>query len=1387
MRIVLDMQGAQTKSRFRGIGRYTMSLAKAIVRNRGEHEIILALSGLFPDTIEPIRAAFDGLLPQENIRVWHAPGPVRECQPGNDWRREVAERIREAFLASHRPDIIHVFSFFEGFVDDAVTSISIFDTVTHVSVTLHDLIPLVHAERYLEINPRYKQYYMRKLGYLKRASLLLAVSDSSRREALEHLGFSENQVVTTYEAVDEHFRPLAITKEEEEKLRKKFGILKPFVLYAPGGFDVRKNVEGLIRAYAQLSTALRQRYQLVITGKISEGEKRKHLGIAKQHGLGTEDMVFTGYVSDEDLVRLYNLCEVFVFPSIHEGFGLPVLEAMACGAAVIGSNTTSIPEVIGRPDALFDPHSDQEIAKKLEQVLTDEDFRNELKRHGIRQAEKFSWDKSAKLAIVSFETLNAQKKSSSITINSFKRPKLAYISPLPPEKSGISDYSAELLPELARHYDIEVVVNQKDVTDTWIKNNLPVRSVEWFCRNASSYDRVLYHFGNSPFHSHMFGLLQQYPGVVVMHDFFLSSVLAYEEIVKAIPSIWMNALYGSHGYKAVKMRLLDAEYAKMHYPANLDVLQGALGIIVHSEFSKQLAEKWYGENVDWVVIPLLRVPAIDVNRVEARRKLNLNDDAFLVCSFGIIGPLKLNHRLLDAWLASSLSRDERCILVFVGQNHGGEYGAKLLETIQRSGCEKRIRITGWVDHATFRQYLAAADMAVQLRTLSRGETSAAVLDCMNYGLPTIVNAHGSAAELPKDAVWMLPDEFTDDELIEALETLWKDENLRAQLGRRAQEVIHTRHDPAKCAEQYAQAIETFYQKAQIGRHALVNSIAALDTLPYNDSELKQIATSIAVSLPPKIAQRQLLVDVSNVARHDLRTGIERVVRAQLLQLIENPPDGFRVEPVYLTEEAGMWHYRYARKYTCNLLGIKQFNLEDDVVDVAQGDILYVADFYRDGVIKASKAGLYLRLKAVGVSINFLVYDILPILTPEFFPEGDNVFHAEWLREITISADRLICISKATADNLAFWIKAHGLHRTKDVTIYFVHQGADIATSGFSTGFPEDAQKILKKLKAKPSFLMVGTIEPRKGYLQTIAAFEQLWSEGYEVNLVIVGKEGWKHLPDHQRRTIPKIVATLQHHKELGNRLFWLEGISDEYLEQIYDACTCLIMASEAEGFGLPLIEAAQHKLPIIARDIPVFREVAGEHAFYFSGLEPEVLANAVQEWLELYKEGKHPKSDNMPWLTWKESTKNLVDILLGRREPYIIVKTDPKIMPGAELDFMSGKLNFIGWSVPEPKFRWSLGNRSLIEFETGDLSYEGIIRLLLNTLGKQRVRVFLNDTLLTEQELERIDIWMEMRFSPSLLRSSHTNQLVFELPDARRPDNGDPRVLAIALKKFVLL
>lgn len=252
MRIVIDMQGAQTESRFRGIGRYTIAFAQAVVRHRGEHEVILALNGLFPDTVEPIRAAFDGLLPQESIRVWYAPGPVRAREPGNEWRRDAAELIREAFLAGLKPDVVHIAAPFEGYVDDAVMSIGRLDSTIPVSATIHDLIPLLNPQHYLTPNPLYERHYQAKMDYVRRASFLLAISDSSRREALECLDVGNDRVINTAVAADNKFRALKLEEEEVRALSEKYGLDRPFILYT-GGTDERKNLPRLIRAYADLS------------------------------------------------------------------------------------------------------------------------------------------------------------------------------------------------------------------------------------------------------------------------------------------------------------------------------------------------------------------------------------------------------------------------------------------------------------------------------------------------------------------------------------------------------------------------------------------------------------------------------------------------------------------------------------------------------------------------------------------------------------------------------------------------------------------------------------------------------------------------------------------------------------------------------------------------------------------------------------------------------------------------------------------------------------------------------------------------------------------------------------------------------------------------------
>jgi glycosyltransferase involved in cell wall biosynthesis len=131
--------------------------------------------------------------------------------------------------------------------------------------------------------------------------------------------------------------------------------------------------------------------------------------------------------------------------------------------------------------------------------------------------------------------------------------------------------------------------------------------------------------------------------------------------------------------------------------------------------------------------------------------------------------------------------------------------------------------------------------------------------------------------------------------------------------------------------------------------------------------------------------------------------------------------------------------------------------------------------------------------------------------------------------------------------------------------------------------------------------------------------------------------------------VDQLAERMLAHPESGKRLFWLPGVSDEMLLALYARASALLAASEGEGFGLPLIEAAQHDIPIIARDLPVFREVAREHALYFSGLAPDDLAAALNEWLALQRAGKAPVSSGMPWLTWQQSAQQLLDAVVRQQ------------------------------------------------------------------------------------------------------------------------------------------
>jgi glycosyltransferase involved in cell wall biosynthesis len=279
------------------------------------------------------------------------------------------------------------------------------------------------------------------------------------------------------------------------------------------------------------------------------------------------------------------------------------------------------------------------------------------------------------------------------------------------------------------------------------------------------------------------------------------------------------------------------------------------------------------------------------------------------------------------------------------------------------------------------------------------------------------------------------------------------------------------------------------------------------------------------------------------------------------------------------------------------------------------------------------------MRVAGVKLCFVLNDTLPLSRPDWFPPDVSATFKKWFETISRIGDSIACISQATEIDAREWLDRLQVPRAHWPALDWFHLGADAVVKDTDEAFLTSEQReMLEYLRGKTSFLVVGTLEPRKGHAQTLEAFNRLWAEGEELTLVLVGRPGW--MTDVIQRRI-------RHHDEFGQRLFWLMDADDALLDKLYGTCMVLLVPSEGEGFGLPLVEAARHRLPILCRDLRVFREVAGKHAAYFSGYDPLSLMAAVRGWLAAYNSEETPSSSGMPWLTWEQSARGLLDVIFG--------------------------------------------------------------------------------------------------------------------------------------------
>ena len=848
MKIVVDLQGAQNESRHRGIGRYALAFVKALIRNKGTHEIVVLLSDLFPESLAYAQDALGEQRAQCTIKIWSGIGPTDLRKPENHWRKDVSELLREAFIANLQPDVLIISSLLDSPGDNTIVSVSKLAPVYTVAM-LYDLIPLLYKSEYL-VDPTTQDWYYERLWQFKKADFWFAISESSRNDGIAQLGLPAPQVHNISAALGEDIVAVELTAEQAAALKQKFGITRPFLLYS-GAFDPRKNIDRLVMAYASLPLELRQAHQLVLAGGLNAPQLVHVNQLIARAGLDASQVIVTQRITDHELCALYGLCKAHILPTYCEGFGFTALEAMACGAPAIGSNYSSVPEVIGLPEALFDPFSVESIANKITQVLSDEAYRATLVAHGRQQVQTFSWDHTARKALEALARL---------------------------EQTGV-------------------------------------------------------------------------------------------------------------------------------------------------------------------------------------------------------------------------------------------LGAKVRPTAEALVAEITARIA---------------------------------------------------------------------------------------------------------------AFEQTPQRPVV--------------------ELQETAALVAGLLPRPDPRPRLFVDITELHASDSKSGIQRVVRSVIQHLLTETDPAYKVELVYAAKPLG---YKTAVAFTRRMFAAAQSVAaeasmvgasEDTYIHPQQGDIFLGLDLHFN--IDQDHEHFFAKARQAGAQVYFVVYDLLPLLLKDTFTPELVEKYGNWLRVVS-QQHGAVCISRAVAAELKTWVAHNHPSAAQNLKIDWFHLGADIENSLPSTGLPEDATQLLQQLAANPSFLAVGTLEPRKRHGQMLDAFEQLWAQHVAANLIIVGKPGW---------LTEALTTRLSTHPQLGRQLFWVQSASDEYLEKIYAAASCLIAASEAEGFGLPLIEAARHGLPIIARDIPVFREVAQDHALYFAGDEGAALAAAVQRWLALAKQQNTPDSRKIQRQTWAQSAQQLLSRVISTKD-----------------------------------------------------------------------------------------------------------------------------------------